>query len=178
VIVLDNVLPEPESYRAEALARGFTSVPLGPKVFHGIQIDQVGALPAWIAQRYPRLEPHVSFLRQSPAGQAEPNYVHSDTDMGDWTGILYLNPDPAAGDGTVFYRHLGSGALESACGVDVLEAEWSDPSKWARVCQVFARFNRLLLFPSRRFHSRAILENYGAGDESRLIHVVFGRGLL
>ncbi len=39
-----------------------------------------------------------------------------------------------------------------------------------------ARFNRLLLFVSDRFHSRSIHDNYGADEDARLVQVTFGTG--
>lgn len=176
--VYDGVLEDPLAYRAAALAAGFQSIPLGGSVFHGIGASPDATLPEWIGAMYPGLEPVITFFRHSPGGQREPNYVHSDTDMGDWTGILYLNPDPPLGDGTLFYAHTPTGDVESTPGVDTHADEWSDPSKWTLRGFVPAAFNRLVLFPSRLFHSRAIPENYGAGNDARLIQVVFGRGEL
>lgn len=48
-----------------------------------------------------------------------------------------------------------------------------------RHAEAWAAAGRLLLFPAPCFHSRAILENYGtAGDDARLIQLVFGTGSL
>jgi hypothetical protein len=107
----------------------------------------------------------------------EPNDIHTDVDMGEWTGLLYLNPIPPEKDGTDFWRHRASGTIESAVPHE-RSIEGRDRDRWELELHVPAEFNRLLLFDSRLFHSRAIHENYGAGDSARLVQVVFGKGEL
>lgn len=182
--VFDDVLTDPAAYRAAVLRRPFQTVTFGPDLaFHGIQLaEDDPAFVRWIGKEFPDLVPTLSFFRQSPAGQIEPNFVHTDRDMGDWTALLYLNPDPAAGDGTTFWRHLPTGAIASESNdLEARLAEqaaWHDVTQWALVAHVAAAFGRAVLFRSGLFHSRAIVENYGAGDDARLIQVVFGLGTL
>jgi hypothetical protein len=95
--------------------------------------------------------------------------------MGEWTALIYLNPDPPLSDGTVFWRHLVTGAIESAIAHE-RSREGRTKEGWQRWNKVRAKFNRLLLFPATFFHSRAIAENWGEGDAARLTQVVFGRG--
>ena len=83
-------------------------------VFHGIAPAPDDALPAWIAARWPGLTPTRSVLRQSPAGQVEPTFIHTDDDMGDWTAIAYLTADPPPDDGTTFWRQTATGVVTSA----------------------------------------------------------------
>jgi len=180
--VIDDVLPDVASYRAAVLATTFGDVEPSPGVvFHGISREVDGQLPLWIQTQYPSLTPTVTFVRQSPAGQVEPNYIHTDRDMGDWTGILYLNPDPPAEDGTTFWRRKATGAIQSmtASGEELLDEwlAWRNLDQWEPWQTVAAKPNRMVLFPSPYFHSRAIHENYGAADGARLIQVVFGTGV-
>lgn len=176
----DNVLVDPEAYRREALAQPFSSVVLGPVTFHGIAQSPTRELLEWIERKFTDIPvgPMTTFLRRSGAGQAEPNYIHTDRDMGAITGILYLNPTPAPGDGTAFWRHRPTGRQHSVA-TDALHLQrewmdWRDPELWERVSTVEAIFNRLILFPSPLFHSRALPENYGATpDAARLIQVCF-----
>lgn len=117
----------------------------------------------------------LSFFRKSPLGQEEPHFIHTDIDMGDWSAILYLNPDPPEGDGTSFWTHTASGAIESLIPHERSE-EGRTAIGWELRQHVQARFNRLVIFPSSFFHSRAIPENWGEGDEARLTQITFGRG--
>jgi hypothetical protein len=180
MFVCDDVLPDPLAYRAAVLARPFGTVSFTDVCFHGIQVAEDPTVPAWITSQFPSLTPTLSVFRQSPAGQVEPNYVHTDRDMGDWTAIVYLNPEPAPGDGTTFWRHKATGALGSVTRdtVTLLDERraWRDLAQWEPVAQIAAKFGRVLLFPAERFHSRTIPENYGTGAHARLIQIVFGTG--
>lgn len=181
--IYDGVVPELEAYRAAALALPFGDIQAAPGVvFHGMAPATDWALPAWLAQQVPGLVPTMSLYRQSPAGQVEPNYIHTDRDMGDWTAILYLTPNPPAEDGTTFWRRRATGALWSEAATEAeLLAEWQawrDPDAWEPWATVNAVENRVLLFPAPYFHSRALEDNYGTGAGARLIQLVFGTGTL
>lgn len=181
IIVLDDAVPDPKVYRAAALAQPFGDLVAGPITFHGMAPIGHSPLATWLETRYDLLTTWEAF-RLSPAGQPEPNFIHTDRDMGTWSGILYLNPAPPVGDGTTFYRYRATGAIQT--GADTPEtqlAEWQDwrnPSLWDAWHTVPAAFNRLCLFPSSYFHSRALFENWGAGGEARLIQLLFGTGVL
>jgi GNAT superfamily N-acetyltransferase len=176
ITVVDDVLPDVDAYRAAVLATPCDDVEPAPGVvFHGIHRDVDGQLPLWIQTEYPALTPMLTFARQSPAGQVEPHYIHTDVDMGDWTGILYLTAHPPPEDGTTFWRDKATGAVASLA--DAPEA-WRDLAQWEPWHTVAAQANRLVLFPAAYLHSRALPDNYGAGDTARLIQVVFGTGRL
>lgn len=172
IAVHDGVVPDPHAYRAMALAQPFRAVDVGHAVFEGIAPAQDTTTLAWLAAAYPSFRPTLSFFRKSPHGQDEPNFIHTDVDMGECTVILYLNDPPAAGDGTSFWRHRDCGAV--AGGLLTGDAG-KDLSAWECWRTVPAAFNRAVVFDAPFFHSRAIRENYGQGDEARLIQVVFGR---
>lgn len=178
--VIDGAVPQPDDYRASALLCDFHSIPAGGACFHGMA--EIGHSPLAAMLEAEFLSLHVTYeaFRLSPEGQDEPTFIHTDADMGTWSGILYLNPDPPAGDGTTFWKRRVTGALASP---DVprdeqpLEAvDWADRSLWEPWRTVEAVYNRLLLFPARYYHSRALFGNWGAGLDARLIQLVFGNG--
>lgn len=169
LLVFDDVLPNPHAYRRWALAQPFRTHETGDEHWQGIALLGDHTLPTLVEGFVQGAKTHLTFFRQSPLGQQEPNFIHSDEGMGEWTAILYLNPTPAPGDGTTFWRFKPTGEIYgSARALDKAPALW-DP--WHRV---EAKFNRLLIFDSLYFHSRAIEENYGVGDNARLIQVAFG----
>lgn len=183
VLVLDDVLPDPIAYRDAALAQTFQDVCIGPATFKGIAFAPETALGTIIAASGPGLLPTLSFFRQSPEGQVEPNYIHTDLDMGEWTAILYLTLDPPDEDGTAFWRWTKTGAVASTSGATSKANQrewlaWRDRAQWACWARVPARFNRLVMFPAAYFHSRAMPDNYGRGAEARLTQVLFGTGRL
>lgn len=175
--VYDGVLENPISYREQALNLTYESIDTGTEVFHGIAAagNLSSDLPTFIAHKFPNLYSKTTFFRKSPLGQGEPNFIHTDRMMGDWTGILYLNIDPPRTDGTTFWRHRATGLIESVDGFDGKQ-DWKETANWEPWDHVAAAFNRLLIFPSAYFHSRAIYDNYGHDRDARLVQVIFGMG--
>jgi hypothetical protein len=174
--VIDGFLFGPEHYRRKALEMDYRSYHFEHCVFHGIAIDSAeGLVPSLIRELYPAAKPTLSFFRRSPEGQEEPHFIHSDADMGDWTAVLYLNPEPPDGDGTDFWTHRATGAIGSRIPHERSE-EGKSTHGWFLRERVAARFNRIVLFPSIFFHSRAIHRNWSRGEEARLTQVVFGTG--
>jgi|APGre2960657404_1045060.scaffolds.fasta_scaffold00046_27 hypothetical protein len=150
LIVLDNVLTDPISYVRDALSYGFEEVFDADKVFKGIQPRSDDEFQHFI-ENYLSLqyETVYNFIRQSPEGQDEPNFVHTDDGMGDIIALLYLNENHPE-DGTIIYDNDGE-----------------------KMCSVHMKFNRAVIFGTRYPHSRALFENFGEGDDSRLIQVLF-----
>ena len=172
--VFDDFLPDPLAYREAALTTEFKSFYFPHCVFHGISHLPINnILPIRLADLIPGLKPTLTFFRKSPLGQEEPNFIHTDIDMGEITGILYLNPNPPKDDGTVFWTH-SSGAIESRIPHERSE-EGRVSGGWKPRQAVSAKFNRLLVFPSAYFHSRALYDNWGDGDSARLTQVVFSQ---
>lgn len=173
--VFDDFMPDPAAYRARALALEYKTFEFPGETFHGIALAPDGELALRVAERFPGATPTLSFFRRSPEGQQEPLYIHTDVGMGDWTALLYLNPEPPEGDGTVFWEHVATGERENAVP-HLRTAEGRSAEGWKPWRRTAARFNRLLLFPATYFHSRALFANWGAGDTARLTQVVFGKG--
>ena len=175
--VYDDVLPDPEGYRALALAHSFQTFTIGNVEWHGFAECDPPGLTDWLQDSRPDLTATLSLLRQSPEGQEEPHYIHTDRSMGDWTAILYLTPSPQAGDGTDFWRHRWSGVTESRAESATEMAQeaqaWSDQDQWSLRQHVASRFNRVVLFPAEYFHSRSLHENYGSGETARLTQILF-----
>jgi hypothetical protein len=181
ILVFDDVLPRPFVYRARHLRERFETVHDGPVVFHGMAPCADPTIPMVIVTGFPMLTPTLSFFRRSPEGQQEPHYLHDDRSMGDWTAIYYLSPDPPEGDGTSFFANLATGQIDStaAIGSEAWQQDicaWSDLAQWERWTTVAAKFNRLVLFRASLFHARALPDNYGEGEDARLIQICFGTG--
>ncbi len=162
--VYDDVVPNPIEYRKDALARAFGDAVFGEDVFKGIaEADPIFGDP----------NVTMTFFRKSPRGQEEPNYIHSDAGMGSRTGIFYLNPDPPEHDGTTFWKSP-DGWISGPWTKEVATSARARKD-WVAWKHVPAKFNRLVIFDADLFHSRGIKENYGRGDEARLIQVMFFR---
>jgi hypothetical protein len=91
-----------------------------------------------------------NFIRKSPLGQKEPNFIHTDEMMGDITCLLYLNHFEPDGNGTTIYD-------ENHC----------------KLFTMYSKFNRMVAFDSKSPHSRNIYDNFGEGEYARLVQVIF-----
>jgi hypothetical protein len=147
----DDVLSDPDAYVKDIYCGEFVDVPDGDKTFKNIQPRKDDEFSKIVMEYFgSKFDIAYNFVRMSPYGQEEPNYIHSDEMMGDLTVILYLSKEHPDNDGTTMYD--------------------SDekPS-----CVVYSKYNRMLSFTSHVRHSRNIFENFGEGQSSRLIQVIF-----
>jgi hypothetical protein len=147
----DNVLSDPDAYVKEIYCGEFIDVPDGDKTFKNIQPRKDDEFSKVVIEYFgSKFDIAYNFVRMSPYGQEEPNYIHSDEMMGDLTVILYLSKEHPDNDGTTMY-----------------DSE-EKPS-----CVVYSKYNRMLSFTSHVRHSRNIFDNFGEGQSSRLIQVIF-----
>lgn len=175
ILVFDDVLPDPAAYRQQALAQPFGDVTVGAATFHGIAPAPDRQLLDWMTDRFGDCGTVTTFCRLSPAGQPEPNFIHTDCDMGAWTAICYLTAEPAEGDGTTFWRDRQTDQIESTSSAATEALTWRDRVRWEPWHTVAAKPNRIVIFPATYYHSRALYDNYGdTPDQARLIQVLFG----
>lgn len=148
-VSFDGVINNPDQYVDDILSGEFTDVQDGDNVFKGIQLRSNDELQKFAEQVFPGYKVAYNFVRQSPLNQTEPNFIHTDEMMGDKTILLYLNKTFPEGDGTTLYK--GDNPM----------------------CVFHAEYNRMISFDSKIPHSRNIYENYGEGESSRLVQVIF-----
>lgn len=173
--VFDNFLPDPQAYMDSIRGVEYRTFEFPEATFHGIcPMDNKSTVP-YLVKVKTGGEPWLSFLRNSPVGQVEPHFIHTDIDMGKWSALLYLNRNPPDGDGTSFWTHNDTGSVE-CLEPHLYSKQGQFAEGWTLRETVDAAFNRLIVFPASYFHSRAIFGNWTMGDESRLTQVTFGKG--
>lgn len=148
-IIINNIIKNPDQYVKDILSNKFVDIKDGDTVFKGIQIRKDDELQKKIEVAFPNYMVTYNFVRQSPLNQKEPNFIHSDEMMGDKTILLYLNKNYPNGAGTTLYHNN------------------------IPMCVFYAAYNRMVMFDSIVSHSRNIFQNYGSGNESRLVQVMF-----
>lgn len=149
--ILDNIIKDPKEYVSNIHLHGFQDIADGQNIFRNIQIrDNNDEFAEYIKSIFPDYEIAFNFVRKSPLNQEEPNFIHTDEMMGLITCILYLNEKEPVGNGTTIY----------------------DDNKNI-LFTMHSKFNRLFCFDSDKLHSRNILENFGDGDNARLVQVIF-----
>jgi len=154
-IIIDNFLDNPNQYVIEALEKDFYDVSYGDITFKGIQKRDIDEFQYKIEGAYPEYEVTFNFIRQSPLNQEEPNYIHTDEMMGDKTVLLYLNKQHPVEDGTTLYKY------------NKIRDDYLPLSTF------YSEYNRAVVFDSLIPHSRNIYENFGEGEYSRLVQVIF-----
>lgn len=149
VTIWDGVLPNPDDYVKEILKGEFIDIDDGPYVFKGIQPRESDIFSYIVKSMFKGYSVAWNFVRQSPVGQQEPNFIHTDEMMGDKTVLLYLNKTYPQGAGTTLYDE-------------------NDP-----MCVIKYKYNRMCVFDSKQRHSRNLEENFGEGTNARLVQVIF-----
>ena len=150
IMTQDNVLSSPKVYVRDIFDIGFQDVKDGDNVFKNIQFRDKDEFYKKVSFYFPDYYVTYNFVRQSPLNQLEPNFIHTDEMMGDITVVLYLNEESPNEDGTTIYDNQGE--------------------PW---CKIYSKFNRMVAFESDIPHSRNIFENFGEGEQSRLVQVIF-----
>jgi hypothetical protein len=151
VILSDNIIQSPEQYVQDILDNEFVDIYDGQNVFKNIQPrDHDDEFALFVLDLFSEFKVVWNFIRRSPKGQEEPNFVHTDEMMEDLTAILYLSKEAPDEDGTTIYDH------------DMKQS-----------FVAYSKFNRAIVFDSALPHSRNIYENFGEGEASRLIQVMF-----
>lgn len=151
IITFDNVIKDPESYVSDIHNYEFQDVADGENVFKNIQPrDGNDEFAKYCCELFNGYKVALNFVRKSPFGQQEPNFIHSDEMMGDITCLLYLNHFEPDGNGTTIYDEHKN-----------------------KLFTAYSKFNRMIAFNSDAPHSRNIYENFGEGENARLVQVVF-----
>lgn len=157
IIITDDFYHDPADVRAFALRQNFDIKGNYPGArtcafLHeelGVAIQSIVRIPItyWPTNTY---NGAFQFTTES-----DRTWVHADhTTM--WSGVVYLTPHAPTTAGTAFFRHKETGHSEypvdqferKKCDQDA--SEWD---RWAITDQVSNRFNRLILFRGKNFHS-------------------------
>jgi hypothetical protein len=151
LITLDNIIKDPVAYVEDIHKHGFQDIADGENTFKNIQPrDNNDEFAQYVSELFNQYNVSFNFVRKSPLNQKEPNFIHTDEMMGDITCILYLNEQAPDNDGTTIY---------------------DDDKK--SLLTMYSKFNRMVAFNSDAPHSRNILENFGSGEQSRLVQIIF-----
>lgn len=179
--VVDGFAPDASEIRQKVITGPLKDF-IGP---HGEKYTNTSDLqvPHWT----PRLEAVVGYpitlllsgFRLDLKGEFPFNFAHADVACGDTAALLYLNTPEQCRGGTAFFRHLPTDAVRLRDGMTeeeqaVMVSDWSDQKKWMPQSMVGMEFNRLLIYPTKMFHSRFPHEAFGTSPEDgRLIWVAF-----
>jgi hypothetical protein len=193
LIMIDDFLGEPESFRERALGLTYTQSGAYPG-YNSVERINLEGLDQEISGivreplRAPSPPESHGKCRLALAGDDKPGKIHVDPSY--WSGILYLSRPEDCQGGTEFYRHIPTGTDQAPTDVtslnnmgyfsypemrqEILERDAFDRSKWELTMTVPMRFNRLVLLRPWLWHT----SGPGFGDSienGRLIYVMFFR---
>jgi len=195
--VIDNIFPDGAAVREFALEHDFSlgndmdghhypgtatfKHPTFQSYLAGIMSAAIGA----------QVIINVSAFVLAKEGEFTEQWIHADSNCAKWAAVIYLF-DGHHEHGTAFWRHKEADQVEmaqpfyDALKVDItdpaqvdglvqkIKVEGEDESKWALAGFSEAKFNRMIFFNSKLFHSRYPRHAFGDSPENgRLITVVF-----
>lgn len=189
LLIKDGFLPNAEEFRAQVLARPFEDK-IGPDgaPYKNIQVRETNEFQTLLEAVLGRpVMQHLTMVRANYAGELPHNPVHSDQICAEYACVLYLNTPEQCRGGTAFWRHkkLGWDSLPHEASLRAkgkspkrlyaeLDDGYKDPTAWEQTLLAEMKFNRLIAYPSRRFHSRWPHTAFGTSpDDVRLIWVSF-----
>jgi hypothetical protein len=183
--VVDDFLPPSLFEAVQQFARTATygTVEYQGHQFAGVARDTDFGLQEMLQQLTGEaLLPMLSYFRLGLANEPPEarNAIHADTSVdAEFATVLYLADPRTEAGGTAFWRHpwLGRDTVPDnppAALVDRLNRDGLDWSKWEPQTMVAEKSNRLLIYPTRYFHSRWPQQGRGTSPaDGRLVHVGF-----
>jgi hypothetical protein len=197
LVIVDNFYDDPYEIRNKALTfdypephDGYTypgrnsSDEIYDKEIHTKIENRLGSY-----LEYPKSKNQSGYFRISPANVSFKQDVHVDP-IWDIGGVLFLNPpnqcEPDAGTSFWYHTKLNIESVPRTpeegrlfgfpkyddIAKELVYGDGLDRSKWTRYCLVPYKFNRLVLFDSKLWHSHG--ENFGTTKEnSRLVQLFF-----
>lgn len=169
LLILDDFLPDAHAYREVALAQEFRTVtgPDGEK-YPNVSMREPREFADLIEKAVGRpIVPRYSFLRFGTELDPASCHIHADAIVEEYAALLYLTLQENCAGGTAFWRHRKTGFSslpneqevrrfgKSPARVEAdLRADAENPQKWDRINTVEMKFNRMAIYPTKRFHSR------------------------
>ena len=98
----------------------------------------------------------------------EKSWIHVDSSIHNWAGIVYLTPDAPVSGGTGFFKPKNGDILQ----LGTQSYNGKDNTKWEIVSKIGNIFNRLILFRANQYHMS--LDYFGEDfNDGRLIQLFF-----
>lgn len=188
--IQDGFFDDPVGERAQALSAEYKTVEHNGVNYRNIALVKDEAHKARIEEilGHPMRGESTVYYRTNLAGEDNETYIHSDVQIGAFTAVACLTPRELCRGGTAFWRHKKYGWVGQPTA-DEMKAQglpdtpefWKemyndgfDESKWELLDVAEHKWNRLVIFPSTRFHSRYPKESFGtSAEDGRLIKVFF-----
>ncbi len=190
LIIVDEFFPDPQDVRSFALEHDFTQ----PAEHEGIEY------PGFVKAKDERFVAYLEQMIQNAMGFAvkgqgvcfvagteehrTQQWIHADTTCAKFAGVIYLFEE--AGFGTQFWRNAVSGkeilqehvehkarfCSPEEIAIDLQQAG-KGPELWDKTDYADSKFNRFIMFPTNRFHSRWPQHGFGDAPENCRLTITF-----
>lgn len=182
ISVIDDFLPDALAVRQFAAAHDFSKAPEfdGHSYPGFVPVNDPRALPAFsslISEAIgARADVKIACVVAGTANFSTVQWIHADNICADYAAVLYLFDRP--GFGTAFWRMKETGfenmseyvlsrqGDDPTAVVGDMKGIFSDKGGWERTDYVDSKFNRIVIYPSDRFHSRWPEEAFGDSPEN------------
>lgn len=148
-----------------------------PNIFKGIPEGRAQEIESKLALLVGRaIKVNTMFARLSPRGVHVPHQVHTDTSMGDYSVMIYLNRLEDCRGGTSILRHHAGMESEprTEAELKLWQRDYNDPMKWQITDHCAMVPNRMFLFRSDLFHRAEPVGGFGRdASDGRLVLTVF-----
>ena len=166
--VRDMIIQEP---MCEHMGSDNVTYPGIVKITHYLEQDMLGKLHQLLG----KTRINLMFARHSYEDMKPPNWAHSDMNMTQYVGLLYLSPTDYPWDGTHFVKHKRTGMEihpETDEQKDTLLDDSNKKELWDTTFTCPSKFNRMFIFDARYIHAAAY--KFGTNRiNSRLVLSVF-----
>lgn len=187
--IIDDLLPKERAIeiRNQALKDGFQDFNYMQGVYQGTGLNcpsDIGeALSRFVGGGGAKIK--IQAFRSGHEKTDLHTNIHADNPIAQWAGVYYLNLPEQCRGGTAFYTLKETGwdmmpTQDDLDGIgkdiDWMRSKWSDEDQWNLNTIAGMKFNRMIFYPTRMFHSRYPLKGWGPEDkpeEARLVHVCF-----
>jgi hypothetical protein len=187
--IVDNIFPEPQSLREFLLSEhDFSEAPeFEGRKYPGFTPIKDPRFAQFLAQRVgaaigANVLPQMVLLAAGTEGFETQQWIHCDTTCASFAGVIYMFDKP--GYGTQFWRHaLGAETLPEFTkqreGEDpeatavMLQEHGRSQEWWEKTDYADSKFNRLIFFPTNRFHSRWPKTAFGDKPENCRLIITF-----
>ncbi len=178
--VIDNFLPHWSDLRAYADTATYADVvnPVDGVAYPGICRDIPEYVTEAIQQRLGKINIKALFMRLSLAGVIAPHQAHTDSTMGQFSLMLYMNQAKDSTGGTSLVRHIDTG-IESDVGLTetgrrIWLRDTNRPQKWSVTKLAWMQPNRAFIFPAHLMHRAEPVGGFGTNSKNgRLVLTAF-----
>lgn len=189
VQIFDDFLPNPQEFRELALKAPFYDI-RGPdqEVYKHINVRPSDEFEPLLSEKLgKRVKVGYSLLRVNYEGEVPNAAIHTDNSYDEFAGVLYLNPPEQCKGGTAFWKNRKYGLTHFPEEADIrkfgkspmrvytdIHNAYNNPEEWEQQHVVDMKFNRLVTFETKAFHSRWPIAAFGADTKSaRMIVALF-----